>query len=238
MLDVINNARNRVDIGGPLTIQLPTGAGGAATMEGSSPSASVNGDVVTIQGPFAPGTTPVQVGFVLIYNTPDVTIEQTWPVPVEKVTAAIERVANVNMTSPQFSGSRDVQANDGTSYLLAEGPAIAAGGTLTLQLAGLPAHSRTPVYVGLGIALAVFAFGGWLAFNRRGQDEDLRRRLTHRRDSLLGELARLEDRRRRDGLDPRTAARQQKLLAELEQIYGELDEANTGPQGGGEGLAA
>jgi hypothetical protein len=237
MLDVINNARNRVDIGGPLTIELPTGAAGAATMEGSSPSASVNGDVVTVQGPFAPGTTAVQVGFVLDVATADATIEQKWPVPLEQVTVGIERVAGVNMTSPQFARSRDVQAGDGTPYLLAEGPPIAAGGTLTLQLTGLPAHSRMPLYVGLGIAFTVLAIGGWFAFAAR-DDGDLRRRLTQRRDSLLGELARLEERRRRDGLDARTAARQQKLLTELEQIYGELDQADSGPRGGGEGLAA
>ena len=34
------------------------------------------------------------------------------------------------------------------------------------------------------------------------------------------------------------AARRQRLVTELEGIYGELDEASPGPQGGGEGLAA
>ncbi len=40
VLDILNNARTRVDIGGPLIIDLPAGAGGAAVLEGSSP----NGD--------------------------------------------------------------------------------------------------------------------------------------------------------------------------------------------------
>jgi hypothetical protein len=172
VLDIVNNARNRVDIGGPVTIQLPTGAAGAATMEGSSPSASVSGDIVTIQGPFAPGSTSVQVGFILAYESPDVTIEQTWPVPLEQVTVAIERVASVTMTSPQFADTRDVQANDGTPYLLASGPGLAAGGTMQLQLADLPVHSRVPVYVGLGLAAVVAAFGAWLAIGARGTSKE------------------------------------------------------------------
>ena len=238
MLDIVNNARNRVDIGGPLIIQLPSGAGGAATMDGSTPAATVNGDVVTVQGPFAAGSTMVNVGFVLAYDRPDATIEQKWPVPVEQVTVAIERVGSVGMTSPQFSGSRDVSANDGTPYLLANGPPLPANGTLTLQLSNLPVHSRTPVYVGLGLAFAVVVFGAWLAFGARRKDGDLHRRLVQRRDTLLGELARLEERRRHETLDAKSSARRQRVLGELEQIYGELDGAQLGPRGGGEGVAA
>ncbi|HEY6360183.1 MAG TPA: hypothetical protein VIX63_03725 [Vicinamibacterales bacterium] len=238
MLEVVNNARNRVDIGGPLTIQLPTGAGGAATMEGASPSVSVSGDVVTVQGPFAPGATPVNVGFVLSYTRPDVTIEQAWPAPTEQITVGIERIGSVNMTSPQLTGSRDVQVEDGSTYLLGNGPGLPANGTLTLHLSNLPVQSRTPVYVGVGLALAVMAFGAWLAFAGRTQDEDLRRRLIKRRDRLLGELARLEERRQREALDAKSDGRRQRLLTELEQIYGELDGVQTGPRGGGQGVAA
>lgn len=238
LMEVVNNARNRVDIGGPLIIQLPTGAGGAATMEDTSPSATVNGDIVTVQGPFAPGTTPVNVGFVLSYTTPDVTIEQKWPVTLEQVTVAIERLGSVGLTSPHFSGSRDVTANDGTTYLLSNGPSLAANDTLSLQLTNLPVHSRTPVYVGVGLALAVMGFGAWLAFAGQKKDEDLRRRLVQRRDTLIGELARLEERRQREALDAKALTRRQRLLAELEQIYGELDGVHTGPRGGGQGIAA
>jgi hypothetical protein len=225
LLEVVNNARNRVDIGGPLIIQLPRGAGGAATMEGSSASATVSGDVVTVQGPFAAGTTPVNVGFVLTYTDSDVTIEQKWPVTLEQVTVAIERIGAVSLSSPQFSASRDITADDGTTYLISNGPSLAANDTLTLQLSNLPIQSRAPVYVGIGLALAVMAFGGWLAFAGRRKDEDLRRRLVQRRDTLIGELARLEERRQRDALDAKASTRRQRLLAELEQIYGELDSA-------------
>jgi hypothetical protein len=238
LLEVVNNARSRVDIGGPIIIKLPTGAGGASTMEGTSPSVSVSGDIVTVQGPFAPGNTAVNVGFVLSYDRPDVTIEQVWPAAIEQVTVAIERIAAVNLTSPQFTGSRDIQTEDGTTYLLANGPGLPANSTLTLHFTDLPVHSRMPVYVGVALAFTVLGFGAWLAFSGRGKDEDLRRRLVRRRDTLLGELARIEERRQRDSLDVKSSARRQRLLTELEQIYGELDSSQIDPRGGGEGIAA
>ena len=52
ILDIVNNARARVDIGGPLVLDLPEGAGAPRT-EGSSPSATVSGDRLTVTEPFA-----------------------------------------------------------------------------------------------------------------------------------------------------------------------------------------
>ena len=51
-------------------------------------------------------------------------------------------------------------------------------------------------------------------------------------------LAALEERRRKGITDARSSAKRQRLLTELEHIYGELDESGAGPQGGGEGVAA
>src|SRR5205085_8239222 len=57
VLEIVNNARTRVDIGGPIILDLPSSAAGAGTLEGSSPTATVNGNRLTVVGPFAPGTT-------------------------------------------------------------------------------------------------------------------------------------------------------------------------------------
>ena len=62
ILEIVNSARARVDIGGPLVIDLPPGATGATALEGSSPAATVAPNKITITGPFASGTTMVQVG--------------------------------------------------------------------------------------------------------------------------------------------------------------------------------
>jgi hypothetical protein len=68
---------------------------------------------------------------------------------------------------------------------------------------------------------------------------DTRARLHTRREKLLSEVADLEKRRqRRGGLAPDDEARHQRLVAELEQIYGQLDQESPGPQGGGKDVAA
>lgn len=240
VLEILNNARSRVDIGGPLLLDLPSGAAGTTLLEGSSPTASVSGDRVTVIGPFAPGTTSVQLGFQLRYDRPTITVEQTWPAALEQLTVAIEKIGPVSMTSPQFSTVGEVRAESGTPFLLASGPAMPAGGTLSLQLANLPVHSRTSRYVALGLAIAIVAVGVWFAFGTRRRGDDSRQRLVARREKLLAELAALEDRRVRRGgaLGASEEARRQRLVAELEQIYGELDDVTTGPRGGGKDIAA
>ncbi|MBI3048275.1 MAG: hypothetical protein HYY76_08170 [Acidobacteria bacterium] len=239
VLDVVSNARSPVDLGGPLIIDLPEGAAGAALLEGSTPSASVSGDRVTVTGPFAPGTTSVQVGFQLRYDRPSLTIEQRWPAALEQLTVALEKVGAASMSSPQFSTVGEVRAESGTPFLLASGPALPAGGTLSLDLVNLPVHSPTPRYVALSLAVAIVGIGAWFAFAWRTTDADARRRLVARRDELLAELASLERRLRRGAaLSGPEEARRQRLVTELEQIYGELDEVRTGPQGGGRDIAA
>ncbi len=239
ILEILNTAAAPVDIGGPLILDLPTGAAGAGALEGSTPAASVSGDRVTVTGPFAPGTTSLQVGFRLLYNSPAITVEQRWPVPLEQLTIAMEKVGSATMTSPQFSTVGEVNAESGTPFLLASGPAMPAGGTLSIELVNLPVHSATPRSVALGLALAIMGIGAWFAFTTRARGADMQRQLVARRDKLLAELAGLEERRARKGaLSASDDAHQQRLVAELEQIYGELDEPGLGPQGGGKDLAA
>jgi hypothetical protein len=239
ILEILNTGSAPVDIGGPLMIDLPTGAAGAATLEGSAPGASVSGDRLTVTGPFAPGTTSVQVGFRLLYNSPTITVEQRWPVALEQLTVALEKLGNATMTSPQFSTVGEVNAESGTPFLLASGSAMPAGSLLSLELVNLPMHSSTPRYVALGLALIIVVIGAWFGFTTRTRSGDTHRRLVARRDKLLGELAGLEERRVRKGaLSTADDMRRQRLVAELEQIYGELDETGLGPQGGGKDLAA
>jgi hypothetical protein len=106
-----------------------------------------------------------------------------------------------------------------------------------LTLTGLPFHSKTPRYVALTLAGGLLAFGAWLAIGGRSRSEDARQALVARRDTLLGQLAQIES-KRRAGSDPDgQSKRRARILSELEQIYGELDESYPGPQGGGEGVA-
>jgi hypothetical protein len=240
VLDILNTARTRVDIGGPLLVDLPTGAAGASLLSGSPPTATISGGRLTVTGPFATGNTSVQVAFTLRYDAPNLAIRQTWPAPLEQVTVAIEKVGAVSLASPQFSTVGEVRAESGTPFLLASGAALPAGGTLTMNLSGLPVHSRIPRYVALGIAAGITSFGFWLAFT--GRRAGARLALVQHRDALLAALVALDkshtDKTAVGPEGARYAEHRQRLLAELEQVYGELDEAAGGPQGGGEGIAA
>ena len=228
MLEIVNNARARVDIGGPLSIDLPQGAAGASPLEGSSPQATIAGSHLTITGPFASGVTTVQVGFQMPFNSSSITLEQTFPVPLEQVTVGSEKIEGLSFSSPQFSSVGDVKSDNGTPFLLASGPGIPAGGTLRMQVSGLPVASSVPRYVTLGIAFSIAVFGLWLALPGQTGARDAHKRLIARRDALLTELAQIEERSRTGRETPKDASRKPRVLAELEQIYGELDEASPG----------
>jgi hypothetical protein len=224
LLDVVNTARTRVDIGGPLIIDLPTGAAGTTIMEGSFPGATASGDRVTVAGPFPPGTSSVRIAYVLDYSRSDVTIRQKFPAALERVNVILEQIGGVHMTSPQFTKHGDVKADDGTPFILGNGGALTAGNELTLQLSGLPSHNTWPRNVALALALAIGAIGAWLAFGSRSSSNEDRRKLKARRDTLYGELAKLEEQHRAGRIDPaRYHSKRHHLVTELERIYGELD---------------
>jgi hypothetical protein len=238
LLDIVNGARTRVDIGGPIIVDLPAGAGGARTMEGSSPSATVNGSRLTVLGPFAPGTTSVQIGYQLRYNSPDIALAQKFPVAAQSLTVGIQKAGDMKMSSPQFKATRELTTDDGMVYLVGDASGLPANGTLAISVSNLPLHSRVPRYAALAAAAAIILAGVWLMVGTRGQDQEALRTLTARRDTLLGDLEQLELKRRAGNVaEERYNSRRQRLVTELEQIYGELDHAG-GPQGGGEGVAA
>jgi hypothetical protein len=143
LLEVLNNARTPIDIGGPLLIRLPTGAAGASMMQGSSQHASAKGDMLTITGPFPPGKTVAQVGFSLPKAGANYTLRQTWPAALSQVFVGVEKIGNMQVASPQLTDVREMNS-DGQPFIMATGPRLNAGETLVLNLTGLPSHSDTP----------------------------------------------------------------------------------------------
>ncbi len=235
LLEVINERRQPVDLGGPLQMELPQGAAGASVMTGSTPTTIVSGDLLTVTGPFQSGTTPVQVAFTLPHSSPNLTIAQTWPVPVDGLSFGIETVGDLAMASEQFLTTGQIRANDGTPYFLGDIPPLPADATIEIQLTGLPVASTLPRNIALTLVALIFGVGTWVTF--RGEPEVVTRaKLRQQRDTLLGDLVQLEGRRREGRLSARDAARRDRLVRELEQIYAALDQV--GPQGGGEDLAA
>jgi len=162
VLNVLNTARTPVDIGGPLTLELPTGARGAALIEDSSPQASVNGPRVIVTGPFAPGNTKVNVRFQLPYDGPVARIEQRWPAPLQQVEAFALKTGDLDLRSPQFAAAQST-TQQGQPLVVATGPGLAIGVPMNIDVTGLPYHARWPRYLALGLAGVIMSIGIWAA---------------------------------------------------------------------------
>jgi hypothetical protein len=235
LLDIVNSARARVDTGGPIVIDLPSGAGGLTLLQGSSPSATARGDHVTVTGPFASGTTSVQMAFSMPNTGDSLTLTQKFPAALQEVGVIVQKIGDLRVTSPQFS-TRDERAANGTPFIVGTGPGLPAGSELTIHLSGLPAHPAWPRFSALGLAAVIVAIGIWLAFGGGSRaEEERRRRLASRREALFSDLVRLEEQLRGGRIDQaRYGSKRRHLVAELERIYGELDGS---PQGGDEAAA-
>lgn len=228
ILEIVNTARARVDIGGPLVLDLPEDAQQVTLLEGSTTAASVDGTRVRVVGPFAAGSTPLQIAFALPSTGSTYTMTQTWPVRLEQVMTMVQKVPNLQVSSPQIAEKDEARAQNGTPFMLGGGPGIPAGGSVSLTLTGLPVHPAWPRYLALGLAGLILLAGAWYASTGREPATDVRR-LTDRRESLLGELVRLDEQHRAGRIDgSKYAARRQKLVGDLERVYGELDGAPGG----------
>jgi len=228
ILEIVNSARARVDTGGPLVLELPEDARQVTLLEGSTTAASVDGTRVRVVGPFAAGSTPLQIAFALPSTGSTHAITQIWPVRLEQVMTMVQKVPNLQVSSPQIVERDEARAQSGTPFMLGGGPGIPAGGSVSLTLTGLPVHPAWPRYVALGLAGLILLAGAWYASTGREPAADVRR-LTDRRESLLGELVRLEEQHRAGRIDgSKYAARRQKLVGDLERVYGELDGAPGG----------
>jgi hypothetical protein len=106
------------------------------------------------------------------------------------------------------------------------GGTIPAGKPIELHLIDLPHHSAVPRYTALSLAGAVLLIGVWGATRKqdvRAIDVE-RKRLTARREKLFAELVKIERDRRSGRSDERAASRREELMAQLEHIYGALDD--------------
>ena len=223
LLEILNNARTPIDIGGPLLIELPTGAAGASMMQGSSMNASVRGDLLTVTGPFPPGKTVAQVGFTLPHEAESITIRQKWPAAMAQVFLGVEKVGAIKVSSPQLTDTREMATEGGAVFIMGTGGRINAGEELVVNLTGVPAHSRTPRNLALAAAALIFGLGAWFAFTpgraQASQDAQLRAR----REKLMNEVVGLERKRRQRPLTPAEDAKLLRITSDLERVIAELD---------------
>jgi outer membrane murein-binding lipoprotein Lpp len=222
LLQVVNTQKTPVQTA-PLVFELPEAALRATVLQGSSQQAVAAGNRVTVTGPFAPGATNVEFAYTLDLSAREMTIRQTLPAALPQVTVLMQRVGEMHMTSPQFSGHRDMTA-EGQAYILGQGPALKAGDTLAIELTGVPARATWPRNLALALATLLLAGGAWLAARPRAADDAGARakQLNARRERLFEKLTELEKQRERLDAE-RYAERRRELVGALERVYAELD---------------
>ena len=229
LLDIMNGRDVPVEPGAPIMLALPAGATGATMMGGSTPRAVAAGAQVSVPGPFAPGLTPVRVGFVLPYSGDSLAIEQTMPVALESLLLVVEKWGTMDVASDQIARRADMnpEGADGQTYIFAAGPPVAAGAAVALEVSGLPHHSRLPAMLALGVAFVFLGAGAWGAATPHREVDGLerRRRLESRREKRFRDLVKNEQQQRAGRIgDTKYQNRRHELMAELERIYAELDD--------------
>jgi hypothetical protein len=253
LLDILNNSAMPVNPPTPFVFDMPTGASGTGILQGSSPLASVNGLRITVNGPFPPGSTHVQIGTVFTVTSGSFDLVQRFPVPLTEYAVIVKKVGDTSVRSSQLAGQQVIPAQ-GETFLGAEGTPVAAGQPLTLSLTDMPHHNAAPRQIALMLAVGIVLAGVWAA--TRNQDDAAshaaeRKRLTARREKLLADLVRLERGKGGGGHDARDdpygqdnqynryRARREEIVAALEQVYGALDSDGITPgPGNTAGVAA
>lgn len=227
----VRNARDvPVITATPLTIALPDGAQGATMFGNSSPRTTVEGLRVSLAGPFAPGMTPLRVAYVLPYSGPSLVVAQALPANLESLFLAVQKWGAMDLASDQVGRRADMSPDgpDGDTYILAAGPRVAAGVPLSFEISGLPYHSAVPGQVTLALAFVILAAGVWAAATpppAEGGGAERLRRLESRREKRFADLVKLEQQHRNGRIGAtRHTNRRRELMADLERIYGELDD--------------
>ena len=237
IFDIVNAGGAPVSPKSEVTFDLPEGAEQPTLLEGSSTQATLRGRHVSIAGPFAPGSTPVQIAFGLPPGGSERLITQVLPLAWAKVQVMATKLPGLSMTSPAFATSSEVPG-DTHAFIIGSGPGLEAGKPLSVVLDGVPSRDRTGRFVAIAVAVLVLLGGAWGAVTATARSGDLARRaeLEQRRSKLMADLVRLEVQQRSGTVDPaRYASRRNDLFDQLERVYGELDQHAAAPD---EGLVA
>ena len=226
LFQIVNTARVPIDTGGPVVFELPPDAEHAAMMEGSSDKAAAAGTRILVQGPFAPGTTMVQFAYTVPLTGDRATVRQVMPAQLTRLTVIAQKVGNLHLASPQMTQHGEREAN-GQTYVLGQGPAVAAGSPVEFNFSGLPYAPTWPRNVAVGLAVVILLAGAFYTVGGRAAPNASaeRQRLEARREKLFAELTVLEESHRAGRIDPvHYSNRRQELIASLERVYAALDE--------------
>jgi hypothetical protein len=162
LMDVVNGATAPVDIGGPLTLELPAEARAASLLADSTKQATVNGTHVIVLGPFAPGATKVRVGFELPTSGGVAHIASPIPAALPQVIVIVAQTGGLDLVSPQLTAKREL-TDEGQRILVGTGPSLQAGQTLQVDITGVPHAAVWPRYLALTLAGSIMIAGIWAA---------------------------------------------------------------------------
>jgi len=225
ILEIFNNNTNPVDPDPPFTFDMPKGALGTTLLDGTSPIVRSNGAHISLGGPVPPGRTLIQAVAEMPADSGTLDVTQTFPASLDRLAVLVKKVGDTKLESPTIERQQDFP-NEGQTVIGAMGGTIAAGKPIELHLLNLPHHSPVPRLTALTVAGVVVLAGVWAGTRKRqGEAVDAeRKRLAARREKLFGELVKIERDRRGGKSDDRSERRREELVAQLEHIYGALDD--------------
>ena len=227
IVEIVNSARVPVQPAVTIVFELPAGALRAAVLDGSSPLAVAAGDRVNVSGPFPPGPTLVQFAYTLPYSGGSATITQRLPAALAQLSVVAQKVGDLRLSSPQIAQQRDMSA-EGQTYILGQGPPLAAGTDLTFAFSGLPHAPLWPRNLAITAACVILVLGAWAAVggrHARGAAVE-RQRLEQERERLFAQLTALEAAHQAGTADVEEyGSRRRELIVALERVYAALDEA-------------
>jgi len=194
-------------------------------LDGSSPIVQTKGAHVGLSGPVPPGRTVIQLVAEMPTDTGTLAVAQTFPAALDRLTILVRKVGDTKLTSPSIERQQDFPSN-GETVIGAMGGKVPAGKTIELTLTDLPHHSIVPRYTALALGGVIVLGGVWFSTrkNEVGARDAERKRLIARREKLFGELLKIERERRNGRGDERSATRREELMAQLEHVYGALDD--------------
>lgn len=231
IFSVVNNARTPVNPGKPLVLPLPGDAEAAALVSGPPGLARVADGALTLSGPFPPGQTAFQIAFRLpIAST--LRLSQRWPAPVEGILVAAEKAGGLTLTSPQLSGIREGDSN-GQAFVVGTGGRLAEDQALDITFANVPAPPTWPFWTATVVTAVGLLWVAWAILGGAPDWSGEARALGAERERLLGAIAALDAETQARGHDVRRDSKRARLMAAVEQVYAQLDEA-----AGGTGTAA
>lgn len=231
IFSIVNNARTSVNPVKPLVLTLPGDAEAAALVSGPPGIARIADGALTLSGPFPPGQTAFQIAFRLPLAS-TLHIAQRFPAPVEGILVATEKAGTLALSSPQLSGVREGDSN-GQMFIVGTGGRLAEDEVLDLTFANVPAHPEWPYWTALGVMGAGLLWVSWALLGPAADRSREARALLAERERLLGAIAALDAEARVKGDDPKRDAKRARLMAAVEQVYAQLDDA-----AGGAGTAA